>query len=244
MTKNINDWHKSFFNALYWELFMKRSPEQIAQEVNVIEQLVKKNKISSILDVCCGVGEIAAELGNRKGIDSWGIEYSEDYVKSNYLKNIIQGDARVMQTHKTFSLVLNWFSSFTYFNKEDNYKILQNCYNYCDGVFIIETSNALNIINKFSDKIAYEKEFNGINYKVERISNINLEDNTLEQDWIINDGKNTTVHNTRSYLYLPKDIKDSLLDIGFSKVEMFGLEDGQIKDLKFNTKRLLIKATI
>lgn len=242
---NITDnWHKEFFTSFYWELFMKRSPEQISQECSIIADLIKDIPISSILDVCCGVGDVAFELAKRKQVEASGIEYSEDYVKINFLKNIIQGDARIMQTDKRFSLVLNWFSSFSYFNKADNYKILKNCYNYCDGVFVLETANALNIINKFSDKITYEKYFNATKYKIDRISNINLEDNTLEQDWIIDDGKSQFIHNTRSYLYFPKDIKDTLLNIGFSKVEMFGLDNTEIVDLKFDTRRLLIKATI
>ena len=239
----MSEWHKNFFNNFYYELFMKRTANEIATEVDVIENLLGNRNISNILDVCCGVGDIANELAKRKNIDVWGIEYSSDYVENNMIKNILQGDARIKQTDLTFSLVLNWFSSFSYFNKEDNYKILKNCFDYCNDIFILETANCANIINNFYGKIEYNKIFNEKNYNIERISNINLNDNTLEQDWFISNGDTLSVHNTKSYIYFPKDIKDILEDIGFSKVELFGFDHQIISNLNLTSKRLLIKAT-
>lgn len=106
----------------------------------------------------------------------------------------------------------------------------------------METANSACTLKNFIPLINYNKELNGETYQVERISNINLLDNTLEQDWIITNNKFKKVHNTKSYLYFPKDIKNTLLTIGFSKVDMFGLKDGKISDLTIDSPRLLIKA--
>jgi hypothetical protein len=240
--KNTQDWHKDFFTNFYYELFMKRSAQKIAEEVNIIDELIGNKNILNIMDVCCGVGDISAEISKRRNIEAWGIEYSNDYVECNQLKNIIQGDARIKQTNQKFSLVLNWFSSFSYFNKEENYQILNNCYEYSNDLFVLETANSACTLKNFIPLMSYTKELNGETYQVERISNINLLDNTLEQDWIINNNNFKKIHNTKSYLYFPKDIKDTLLKIGFSKVDMFGLKDGKISELTIDSPRLLIKA--
>lgn len=42
--KNTQDWHKDFFTNFYYELFMKRSAQKIAEEVNIIDELIG-NKI-------------------------------------------------------------------------------------------------------------------------------------------------------------------------------------------------------
>lgn len=52
--KNTQDWHKDFFTNFYYELFLKRSSQKIAEEVNIIDELIGDKKTFNLMDVCCG----------------------------------------------------------------------------------------------------------------------------------------------------------------------------------------------
>lgn len=236
-------WHTSFFSNLYAELFLNRTQEEIYQHIQLIESLVDMKKMKTIMDVCCGLGDICHTLASKHNLQDFGIEYSPEYVKKNKIKNIIEGDARKLQTKDKFSLVLNWYSSFSYFDKCDNYKILKNCFTYTEDTFLLETANIAHLINNFKSHIQYTKKAGGKIYLVDRLSRLNLSENTIEQDFIFFDGVMKDVNNTRSYIYFPKDICDDLYDIGFRKVEMFGVKNASICDLDMECPRLIIKAT-
>lgn len=235
-------WHKSFFNYLYYELFMQRSKQQVDDNIRLIETVVDVSSFKSVMDVCCGIGDICASLADKHHMESYGIEYSADYVKHNRIKNIIHGDARELQTNNKFCLVINWWSSFSYFNHQDNLKILKNCYQYTNDVFLLETYNSTYTINQFNPHIQYDKTINGKRYLIDRISKINLHENILEQDFIIFDGILKNNNKTFTYLYMPKDIVYMLYQIGFKSVELFGIKDYQLCPLTMEAPRVLIKA--
>ncbi len=238
----MNEWHKKFFNELYLNLFMKRTQDMIDKEVSLITSLFPMEEIQSIMDVCCGIGDLTNEISNRYRIRACGIEYSEDYIKNKVLKNIIHGDARENQTEEKFDLVLNWWSSFSYFNTTDNYKILENCYKYTNKYFILETANVFNIVRFFEPNIQYSKQFNNEVYQIDRISNINLVENKLEQKFVFHHNGITSEYDTESYLYTPKDMQEMLYNIGFKKVQILGKKENELMHLSLNAPRILIKA--
>lgn len=236
------NWNEAFFNKLYWHLFMKRTPEEVAVEVNLIKELLVDKKVSSLLDVCCGVGDIAAGLEKELGSVATGIEFSPDYIQESYLKNMIAGDACIMQTDKTFPLVLNWFSSFAYFAPEKNKTLLTNCYNYCEDTFLLESYNPYAVIFGFKDRFKYVKEHEGKVYNIDRKCNIAMDERMLYQEWMfMSEGKKNS-YNTRSYLYFPDELKSLLQDIGFSKVEIMGRDKDKITPLSIHTPRMIIRA--
>ena len=146
-------WTNDFFNLLYWELFMKRNSKQIKDNSSLIEQSYfeqHKNNPLSILDVCCGTGDILSFLSKKFNIEGKGIDYSDDYVKQSLkYRNIkvVKDDAfyvnewKKLNNNKKFDLIYNWYSSFAYFSKEKNLTMFENSFNSLDknGVFIIES---------------------------------------------------------------------------------------------------------
>lgn len=237
----IMNWNEAFFNKLYWHLFMKRTPEEVAVEVAIIKKLLDK-KVSTLLDVCCGVGDIAASLETELGAVATGIEFSPDYVNESYIKNMIAGDACILQTDKTFPLVLNWFSSFVYFAPEKNKTLLTNCYNYCEDIFLLESYNPYAVISGFKDEFHYVKEHEGQHYQIERKCHIDVDERMLYQEWVFMSEGQEKSYNTRSYLYFPDELKSLLHKIGFSKVEVMGRDQDKITELGIQTPRLIIKA--
>ena len=123
-------WNNDFFNLLYQEIFMHRTNEDIKFDVDLIK-LATNIKEGSIVDFCCGVGDILEGFENE-GFTTYGVDFAQDYVtKAKELhnqKNVVQGDALTYQFNKEFDLSINWFSSFGYFSDEKNQLLLDNIY--------------------------------------------------------------------------------------------------------------------
>lgn len=250
-------WTTDFFNKMYWELFMKRTPEQINNQVSLIissyQKLKKENPIS-VLDVCCGVGDILNSLVSEHATHGYGIEYSDDYVslsKFYYNIQVKKQDAfidkdwiKLFNVHKEFDLIYNWYSSFAYFSHEKNKQMLKNCFRSLsnNGVFLIESYNSYDVLNNFSEIMEYKKYYEDKEYIIHRHSNINPSKRILEQTWDFN------LHNlenkkyfTQSYLYFPDEIISLLQTIGFRNIYLHGVMNNKIlKDFSFKDKRWII----
>lgn len=248
MNSNIkNNWSLSFFNNLYLELFMKRNKEEILKEVKLIKSLLSEKRLNSLLDVCCGIGDLSSELSRDLQISATGIEYSLDYVKRNYISNIIHGDAREKQTSEKFDLVLNWFSSFSYFSKEDNLKILQNCFEYCSDTFLLEYYNPFLIMKNYQSEFVYYKNFNNIDYKINRKCFLDPHSRQLNQEWIFYKEQSTTpfeCYNTTTFLYFPDEIKNMLYEIGFKNIEIYGHSNYKLEEASLSSSRIIIKGLV
>lgn len=236
-----NHWTENFFNKLYWELFMKRTPEKVKQEVSLIKEVLGYNP-HSVLDVCCGVGDILQELASDGKVKTMGIEWSDDYVNNRYISTVVNGDACEKNTDEKFDLVLNWFSSFAYFDDENNKKMLQHCFNATQNIFIMEYFNSFNIMLNFKENLSYEKLLNEVLWKIDRSTNLNPETREMEQRWVFTNGVETYEHNTKTKLYFPDEIVKMLKSAGFSKVEVFSHGGEDVNLLKLNNPRLIFKA--
>lgn len=234
-------WVESFFGELYWEIFMKRNQDQILLEANIIRDVLGYEP-KSVLDVCSGVGDILNELSRDGSVKTMGVEWSEDYVKNRYIDTVIKADACEKYTDEKFDLVLNWFSSFAYFDKNQNKKMLQHCYDATENVFILEYFNSYNILMKFMPIMAYEKELDGVVWKISRISKIDFENRKLNQKWVFLSEKQKFEHNTEVMLYFPDEIVSLLKDVGFSIVEVISNDVDGLKEIHEKSTRLIFKA--
>jgi len=291
-SEEIN-WSQDFFDGLYYHLFMKRDSTQIESTVDLIESILNfktpyseslnlpdsqkgvtqcslnqqphmTSKQSSVFDVCCGVGDVAASLGRRLSIPAFGLDNSDYYIQNNHLEKVIKADARVQLKNKEekntaqgdqsampekHTLVLNWFSSFSYFSPEDNLKILKNCYHLCSDTFILETGNAHHILNNFKPLMVYEKSHELVDYVVERHSRIDTATGYLHQDWLFKEKNNMHLtlrsHDTKSKLYDPSELVEMLHHIGFKTVDLLGLgRDHQVCAFSLDSPRLIIRAKV
>lgn len=239
-------WHADFFNDLYWQLFMKRSPERILNEALLLKDIAGMQAHHNVLDVCCGVADIAQQLSIHTQSIS-GIEYSNDYVATAKVLapdvHMYAGDVFNIKNNEQYDVVYNWYSSFAYFEHEKNIELLQRCYNWTvqDGVFVLETYNSANVINNFIALRTYDMVHNGKMYHIERHSTIN--GNKLHQLWKIFDNNICiSEHNTFTILYLQSQLQQMLQDVGFTNITMYAHDSMHLSPYNDNCQRLLLKA--
>ena len=146
-------WFEQWFDSPFYHLLYKNRNANEAQFF--IDNLVKElalNKGAKILDLACGKGRHAIHL-NSLGYIVTGIDLSEESIaiaKKSEKETLafFVHDMRELYWSNYFDCVLNLFTSFGYFDDEnDNLKTLQSVYDSLKpgGVFVIDFFNAAKI---------------------------------------------------------------------------------------------------
>src|SRR5256885_2833594 len=125
----MNDvsWYQQFFGEDYLRIYAPfLPPEKSAQEVKEIIALLNLPSASRILDLCCGHGRHAIPLA-QQGYRVCGLDLSELFLQQAEREaeslgleiSWVEGDMRELPFIEEFDAVINIFTSFGYFEDED-----------------------------------------------------------------------------------------------------------------------------
>jgi len=124
MTNNKSEWHLDWFNSpFYHQLYKERDYSEATYFMNNLINRLQIDKDSSILDLACGRGRYSLYLSNI-GYKVTGIDISKENIseakknESDKLKYMIH-DMRY-PLNQRFDLILNLFTSFGYYEKDDD----------------------------------------------------------------------------------------------------------------------------
>ena len=126
------DWFCSWFNSPYYPVLYKdRDMEEAQFFIDNLLQFIKPVENARILDIACGRGRHSLYL-NQKGFNVVGIDLSDrsiEYAKQfeNEKLSFFIHDMRKPSRINYFDYALNLFTSFGYFEKEeDNIKAINS----------------------------------------------------------------------------------------------------------------------
>jgi cyclopropane fatty-acyl-phospholipid synthase-like methyltransferase len=95
-------------------------------DAGLVARLLSLEPGMRVLDVPCGEGRIAGRLA-RLGCEVVGVDYTERWVelaRKQYPEATFElGDMRSLPYAEEFDAVVNWFTSFGYFDPETNDRI-------------------------------------------------------------------------------------------------------------------------
>jgi SAM-dependent methyltransferase len=184
MNTDHQDWFSEWFDSPYYHILYKHRDDKEAE--SFINNLIHHLKIQpdhKIMDLACGRGRHAIYL-NKKGFDVTGtdlsprsIAYADQF--SNSRLHFFVHDMREVFSAKTFDLILNLFTSFGYFEKEeDNIKAIKSIADSLkkDGLAVIDFMNTPKVIASLVKKKIVEVD--GIKFCVKK---------KLENGFIIKD---------------------------------------------------------
>lgn len=145
-TRNIND---SFFEGVYKDVWKKLIPNGLTEaEADFIIEIGGLQKDDRVLDIMCGYGRHALELG-RRGIQITAVDNLGDYVqeiKGKAAKEALPVDAILsgaleVKLEGIYDAIVCMGNSFAFFNKEDSIAFLKklSCHIKPGGVFIINS---------------------------------------------------------------------------------------------------------
>ena len=237
------DWFSEWFDSKYYHILYKNRDQNEAE--SFLENLSKLEffkKNSKIIDIACGKGRHSLFL-SELGYDVTGVDLSKNSIKhaKQFEKENLKFDlADMRETYKknSFDISLNLFTSFGYFEKEEDdisaiKSMSDNLKN--DGILILDFLNSKKVIDNLVKEET--KEIYGVQFNITR---------KVEDNFII---KNIEVNNDEENISFQEKVK-ALTKENFSELLTFaGLQIintfGNYKLDKFNSQtsdRLIIIA--
>lgn len=226
------EWWKEIFGELYFKI--DGAKKWAHRDTDIIESMLKLKKRDQILDLACGYGRIAIELSKR-GYMVTGFDLSQSFLelakkaakRENLTVQFIRGDMRRIPFEESFDYVINWQTSYGYFEKEeDNFSVLQEIYLALKpgGEFLLDVVNRDNLIKRFATKNWTERE----DYYFLVEDKFNPLTSRLETDWILvweNGDVRKLSHSVR--IYSLHEIRKMLKEAGFVDIKVLGNYQGE-----------------
>jgi len=181
-----------------------------------------------VLDLCCGLGRISAELA-RMGYAVTGVDITESFLNAakedaNY-ENLdieyIKSDAREFVRPDYFDTIINLYISFGYFSDpDDDLKVLRNVYASLKkgGAFIIETLGKEIAARDFIEAEWFERAGGVLLTEYEPLDSWTF----LKNRWIIIKNNKRVDKTFVQRLYSASELRALLQKAGFEKIDIYG----------------------
>ena len=237
----MSEWFGTWFDSEYYHLLYKdRDFTEAEAFVNKLVDYIQPIPEALIHDLACGKGRHSIHL-NRLGLNVEGSDYSANSIKhareyENDRLRFFEHDMRLAMPKK-YDYVLNLFTSFGYFNTEEEHmRTLKNIYNGLKdkGTFIFDFMNVDHVL---AHLVGYETRNKGhIEFDITR----ELVNGKITKHIKFLD-KRIPYHYTEEVTALRHDkIVQMMTDTGFTIVNTFGnynLESFNKKE----SKRLILE---
>ena len=230
--------------------FMEELLEQRSdQDVDTIVGLLELPDAAELLDAPCGHGRISNRLAAR-GLRVTGLDRSRRFLElareraaaAGMEVEYVEGDLRELPFEARFDAVLNWFSSFGYFDDDGNRRVLE-CFRRAlkpGGRLLLEqASRELLVRNQppFGGPLILMGE-RGDDLLIDKVSFDPLAGRSHTERIVVRDGQ---VRRTEFSLSQPTRVTACRLDAGggFDEVEAFDESGGAFAA---TSRRLLMRA--
>lgn len=222
------------------------TPERSDREADIIWRLLALEKGDAVLDLGCGHGRIAIELAKRGGLVT-GLDASANFLDlareasatANLQVRYVAGDMRNLPWQGEFDAVVIWFTTFGYFDDNDNEEVLRQAAKALkpEGRLLIEQIHRNAVLRQeFPQNLVVER---GDDLMIDQVSYDVLAERSKTKRMTVRKGHvRRTEFSIRLYGFA--ELAHLLRAAGFQSVEGFG-RDGE--PLTLHSHRLLTLAT-
>jgi SAM-dependent methyltransferase len=235
------EWYRNWFDSPYYDLLYKeRNQEEADMFIHNLVRHLSPPEHSIMLDLACGKGRYSIAL-NRMGYNVTGTDLSQRKItaakehENDELSFLVQDMRMPLETNK-YDYVFNLFTSFGYFDsEEENKTVLANVYNSLKkgGIFVLDYMNG-----EKAAKYLLEHEnctIEGVNFSIDRY----VKNNLIVKDIKIVDGTEECNFSEIITIFSEAKLKGDMQSCGFKILETFG--DYQLDEFDpVNSDRLII----
>ena len=252
MTQNNSaQWWRSFSVLEMADLFLERTPQELAETADFLADELKLKEQSVVYDQCCGSGTIGLELA-RRGSQVIGVDLFEPYIERAVSVAKEEGLPCSFTCQDAFDFVVEprcdgafiWYSSFGYERLDErNQLMLKRAFESLKpgGTYAMDVPNFAFVLGDFKDRMVRKGISEGREVTCTRDCRVNLVNGVLEQTWTWeSDGVPTKTRNSELKIYFPHQIAKMISTVGFVDVRMFGGTDRS--DLEIDSPRLVVVA--
>lgn len=240
------DWAEDFFDRKYYSLAQNETHDCEA----LLLHLSHNSQKCLVLDQCCGTGKLAETLAlqghQMMGIDknSYAIKkVCERFQNLNLEGQFHCADARGFLPEVPVDFVINWYTSFGYFESDtENKKFVRQAWKSLrpGGEFILEYPNKSHVLQNFQDvMISHGDGLAGFT-QLRRHSRLEDGNSILAQDWIYLDHDEVVGRKkSRLRLYDTGELKMIFKESGFADCRILATDF--VSNLDDSHKRCIIK---
>ena len=240
-------WYETFFDGLYGKVLAGSVHEdQAPAQTELIKKVLKLRKGQRVLDSPCGVGRITFGLA-RLGLKMTGVDLTASYVVKARRRAKREGldipfhrcDMREIDFDGEFHAVVNWFTSFGYFDDAGNLAAAQAYFRALrpGGRLLIEMSNQSWVLSHFTPRS--ESVQDGVEITDTRTWNAGA--GCMESDWTFRKGKRVERQHISLRLYSGPELRSLLRKVGFREIQLYGYPP--LGRLSRHRRRLIAVAT-
>ncbi len=219
--------------------------ERTNREIEFLVKELELTKTMKILDLACGHGRHANRLAEL-GFDVTGVDINHGFLRiakkgakqKGVKPQFIKQDMRKISFKEEFDRVILLFTSFGYFEDEENFRVLKNVARALKpgGLFCFDTFNRDAFLKNFLPYIVVEK---GKDLMIDRISFDGTTGRVYNKRIIIRNGKRKDAP-FFVRLYNPTEIMDLLNKAGLTIHKIYA--DWESKPFTTDSRRMIIIA--
>jgi SAM-dependent methyltransferase len=235
------EWYRNWFDSPYYDILYKDRDQEEADMFiyNLVKYLAPK-KNALMLDLACGNGRYSIAL-NRMDYNVTGIDLSQKKIEAakHFQNNTLAfavNDMRMPLEPNKYDYVFNLFTSFGYFDKEEENKIvLANVYNSLKkgGIFVLDYVNGEKAVKYLMPHEEYTIE--GVHFDIKKF----VKGNLIVKEINIKDGDDECSFSEKVSIFSESKLKGYITGCGFEISQIFG--DYQLKGFDAaNSDRLII----
>ena len=241
MDVKIKDWYKNWFGNEYLTLYAHRNDDEANDLIDLIHAYIKVSPHARILDLCCGQGRHTLILA-KLGYTVYGMDLSRTLLRTardkkdqNHSAYFIQADMRHLPTVSSFHLLLNLFTSFGYFESDqENQAVFCEFYNALErgGNFVFDYLNPTHVIQNL---VPHEhEESNEMEIDIER----QINGSRVQKKICLKKDTKESIFYESVKMYPPNEIFTMLKQAGLSVLHVFG--DYRGTEFDQNSPRLVV----
>ena len=225
----VFDFHE-VFDEDYLYFYGPQLEESKHREVDLIGRLAALVSGAKLLDLACGHGRIANLLAQR-GAEVSGLDASELFLsrapqqatRAGIAVDYRQGDMRALPwADQSFDCVINWFTSFGYFDDADNRRVLSEIHRILrpGGRLLVENNNPVALLPRWLPAVFIER---GEDFVLDRPRFDPVTGRATTERMVVRD-RQTRRFTFSVRMFVAVELGDWLRRAGFERVDFYGPE--------------------
>lgn len=244
------EWWQGFFDETTGQImFHEEAWQRAEQSCDALVSLLGLASGAKILDLACGPGRFAIPLAKR-GFRVVGMDICEVYLHQARTKaqehglqiEFIHGDMRAIPFENEFDAVINLFTSFGYFEKEEDHltvlKEVRKCLK-AGGRFLLELHNRDWLIRHFQARDWVERS----GFLVLEERHLNFARNRVESRWIVLKGAERKEYTLSLRVFTLAELLGLFAEAGLKVLGYYGGFRGEPWSLEANRLAIVAERT-